>query len=97
MAQLTANDRSPAAREIFAEATRAGITRESIGSWMNLAARARYAKHGARPADEARCLRRALEIHETWGQRHATYAFSTEGTTLRDALARLAELTAAGF
>lgn len=69
-------DYSPAARDVMREATRAGVTRESIGEWMGLAVRwERLGKH----VDAAICARRAIEIHETWGSRHAAYAMA-EGT-----------------
>jgi hypothetical protein len=72
-------DRSPVALEVMRQATRAGVTKESIGEWMNLAARwERLGKH----ADAAACARKAIEIHETWGRLHATYAMS-EGTLER--------------
>ena len=64
-------DRSPAALEVMREATRAGVTKESIGEWMSLAVRwERLGKH----VDAAICARRSIEIHETWGARHGTYA-----------------------
>ena len=75
-------DYSSAAREVMGQATRAGVTKESIGQWMNLAWRCdARGKH----ADAARYARKAIEIHETWGRRHATYTMA-EGTLERAAL-----------
>lgn len=94
MAAFRENDYSPAARVVMGEATRAGITKESVGQWMNLALRARY---GVKPNEESEiaALRRAIEIHETWGARHLNYAMDTRpGGTLDMASRRLAELEA---
>jgi hypothetical protein len=72
-------DYSSAAREVMGQATRAGVTGESIGQWMNLAWRCdARGKH----ADAARYARKAIEIHETWGLLHATYTMA-EGTLER--------------
>lgn len=78
-----------ARRAIMGEATRAGITSESVGQWMNLAARSRYGRNPD-PKGEAQCLRRALEIADIWGKRLNCYGMS-EGTRAQ-ALARLAEI-----
>lgn len=76
MPQLSEFDYSPAAREIMREASRAGVSRESVGEWMAFARRyERLGRHG----DAAECAARAIAIHETWGARHASYAMS-EGT-----------------
>jgi hypothetical protein len=74
--QFSEFDFSPAARDVMREATRAGVTCESIGGWMNLAAR--WSRLG-KTADAAQCAARAIAIHETWGARHATYSMA-EGT-----------------
>lgn len=78
---------------LFGEATRAGVTRESIGQHMNLAARARYGRVPD-PEMELRNLERAVEIHNTWGQQWHEYSFGTTGDTHQRALARIAELKA---
>ena len=75
-------DYSPAAREVMREATRAGVTKETVGEWMNLAVR--YERLGNH-AEAAACARKAIEIHETWGARHGAYAMAT-GTLERAAL-----------
>ncbi len=77
--QLPEFDRSPAAREIFRQASQAGVTKESVGEWMNLAVRYQRLGNGA---EAASCARRALDIHQTWGARHATYAMAP-GTVAR--------------
>ena len=71
--RFSANDYSPAARLIMGEATRAGVTRESFGQWMNLAIR--YQRLG-KAQDAADCALRAIAVHEVWGARHAVYAVS---------------------
>jgi hypothetical protein len=79
MVKFNEFDRSPAAREVMGQATRAGVTKESVGEWMNLAARwERLGKH----ADAAECACKAIEIHEAWGSRHAAYEMA-EGTLER--------------
>jgi hypothetical protein len=79
MVKFSEFDRSPAALEVMYQATRAGVTKESVGEWMNLAVRwERLGKH----ADAAACAHKAIEIHEAWGSRHATYAMP-EGTLER--------------
>lgn len=66
-------DYSSAAREVMGQATRAGVTKESIGQWMNLAMRwDGRGKH----EDAASCARKAIKIHETWGRLHATYTMA---------------------
>ena len=93
MPKLQEYDRSAQAKEIFREATRAGITAESVGEWLNLALRSRY---GTRPdpESEADCIRRALYIHNTFGSRHAVYALPTgfKGCAYDVVSARLEEL-----
>ena len=76
-------------REIWGEASRAGVTKDSIGQELNVAERA------ARQDDtdlEIRHLKRALEIHNTWGARlPSSYAMAER--TLKQVTDRLAELT----
>lgn len=71
MTQLPEFDRSPAAREIFRAASLAGVTKESVGEWMNLAIR--HQRLG-NMAEVAECARHVIAIHETWGAQHAVYA-----------------------
>lgn len=53
------------ARKIMGAATRAGITKESLGQEHNMARRAESAGDDAM---EIRCLTKALEIAATWGK-----------------------------
>jgi hypothetical protein len=76
-----------ARKELMREATRAGITNESIGQWMNLAWR-----HLSAPADLDRareCAQRAVNIHFQWGPRLGEgFMFAPGGTTLQVAVER---------
>jgi hypothetical protein len=72
-------------RAIYAEATRAGITSESVGEWMNIAARnVRLAKRTDRSGEQvascwqeaAYAYRRAIEIADTWGAKLECYSMS---------------------
>lgn len=73
-------DRSPAALEVMRQATRAGVTKESVGEWLNLAVR--YERLGLY-ADAIACACKAINVHKTWGSRHASYAMA--GGTLERA------------
>jgi len=72
---ITENER----KDIMRQATRAGITQESIGEWMNLARR--FERLG-NLVEAAICARKAIDIHEVWGSRFASYAMA-EGTLER--------------
>lgn len=80
---------------LFGEATRAGITRETIGQLMNIAARAQHGRVPD-PSMELRNLRKAVEIDATWGAKWHEYGFGETGTTRERAKARIAELEAQG-
>ena len=75
MTQITENER----KDIMRQATRAGVTQESVGEWMNLAVR--YGRLG-NLVEAATCARKAIAIHEVWGSRLASYAMA-EGTLER--------------
>ena len=72
---ITKNER----KDIMRQATRSGLTQESIGEWMNLARR--FERLG-NFVEAATCARKAIDIHETWGSRFPAYAMA-EGTLER--------------
>lgn len=72
---------------LFAEATRAGITRETFGQYHNSA---RRSEHLGDRAGEVRALRKCLEINDVWGSRWHEYGANAD--TITRIVDRLSEL-----
>lgn len=90
MVRFEAGDYSSDARKVMGEASRSGITKESLGQWHNLARR--FEGRGD-IVGEARCLSAAIEVYEVWGIRHETYSCGDD--TIRRIRDRLAEIKGA--
>jgi len=60
-------------KNIMAEASRAGITKETVGEWLNLARRYERLNNFL---EAANCARKAIQIHEVWGSRLNSYSMN---------------------
>ena len=87
MATFKQNDYSAAARIVMGEATRAGIDMDTAAQYHDLARRAEGRGDVKMEID---CLQKALEIHNTWGERHENYSL---GRSVVRVIERLTELT----
>lgn len=60
---------------LFAEATRAGVTKETLGQWHNLAHRWQRLGDTER---EVNALQRCIEIDNIWGSQWEGYSMSAD-------------------
>lgn len=77
-------------REIFGQASLAGITNESIGTELRIAAL--YERQGNKEG-EIRSLNRALDIHNTWGSK-VPEVYGMHPKVLENTMKRLSDLKA---